>query len=179
MRETVLNLICDLKLGAISETSFQAGQKQLYFAQPPAYWPCSLMGRQAAGFILLSGTGEYVMSDDLFERRQTERRYALNFLDYEVLSDSGDVLGRGMARTLNVSETGLRLETSQFFEPGQRLRLTLSLDNDLVQVDGRVVNSQPENDDLCTSGVMFMEFEQADRHTYQKHFEALKRVLEP
>ena len=119
------------------------------------------------------------MRDDLFERRQTERRYALNFLDYEVLSDSGDVLGRGMARTLNVSGTGLRLETSQFFEPGQRLRLTLSLDNDLVQVDGRVVNSQPENDDLCTSGVMFMEFEQADRHTYQKHFEALKRVLEP
>ena len=119
------------------------------------------------------------MSDDLFERRQTERRYALNFLDYEVLSDSGDVLGRGMARTLNVSETGLRLETSQFFEPGQRLRLTLSLDNDLVQVDGRVVNSQPENDDLCTSGFVFMEFEQADRHAYQKHFEALKSVIKP
>jgi hypothetical protein len=119
------------------------------------------------------------MSDDLFERRQTERRYALNFLDYEILSDNGNVLGRGMARTLNVSETGLRLETSQFFEPGQKLRLTLGLDNDLVQVDGQVVNSQPENDDLCSSGVVFMEFEQADRHTYQKHFEALKRVLEP
>ena len=118
------------------------------------------------------------MSDDLFERRQTERRYALNFLDYEVISDAGAVLGRGLARTLNVSETGLRLETSQFFEPGQRLRLTLGLDNDLVQVYGRVINSQPENEDLCTSGVMFLEFDKADRRTYQKHFETLKSSLE-
>ena len=59
------------------------------------------------------------MSDDLFERRQAERRYALKFLDYEILSSNGEVTGRGLARTLNVSETGLRLETGQFFEPEQ------------------------------------------------------------
>ncbi len=117
------------------------------------------------------------MSDDLFERRQAERRYALNFLDYEVLSEASEVLGRGLARTLNVSETGLRLETGQFFEPGQRLRITLGLDNDLIQVNGRVVNSQPESDDLCSSGVMFIEFDETDRHTYQQHFEALKNAL--
>lgn len=118
------------------------------------------------------------MSDDLFERRQAERRYALNFLDYEVISEANEVLGRGLARTLNVSETGLRLETGQFFEPGQRLRITLGLDNDLIQVNGRVVNSQPETDDLCTSGVMFVEFEEEDRRTYQAHFEALKKALD-
>jgi len=85
------------------------------------------------------------MSDDLFERRQAERRYALNFLDYEVLSATGEVLGRGLARTLNVSENGLRLETGQFFEPGQQLRITLGLDNDLIQVNGQVsvLNRRP------------------------------------
>ncbi len=118
------------------------------------------------------------MSDDLFERRQAERRYALNFLDYEVLSATGEVLGRGLARTLNVSENGLRLETGQFFEPGQQLRITLGLDNDLIQVNGQVVSSQPETDDLCTSGVMFIEFDETDRRTYQKHFETLKNALE-
>lgn len=118
------------------------------------------------------------MADDQFERRQAERRYALNFLDYEVLSDAGEVLGRGLARTLNVSESGLRLETGQFFDPGQQLRITLGLDNDLIQVDGRVVNSQPETDELCTSGIMFIEFSETDRRTYQKHFSALKEALE-
>ncbi len=118
------------------------------------------------------------MSDDLFERRRAERRYALNFLDYEVLSEAGEILGRGLARTLNVSEAGLRLETAQFFDPGQQLRITLGLDNDLIQIDGRVVNSQPESDELCTSGVMFVEFSEADRRTYQKHFNALQKALE-
>jgi len=117
------------------------------------------------------------MSDELFERRKAERRYALKFLDYEILSDSGQVTGRGLARTLNVSESGLRLETSQFFDPGQRLRITLGLDNDLVQVTGRVVNCQPEGDDLCTSGVLFLEFDPADRRTYQEHFAAMKSAL--
>ena len=117
------------------------------------------------------------MSDDLFERRRAERRYALKFLDYEIIAETGEVTGRGLARTLNVSEEGLRLETGQFFDPGQQLRITLGLDNDLVQVDGKVVNSQPETDELCTSGVMFLEFNEEDRKTYQKHFEALKEAL--
>lgn len=117
------------------------------------------------------------MTDLSFERRQAERRHALNFLDYEILSDDG-VLGRGLARTLDVSETGLRLETGQFFDPGQRLRITLGLDNDLVQVTGRVVNSQPVSDELCSSGVLFVEFEEADRRTYDRHFAALKSTLE-
>lgn len=117
------------------------------------------------------------MNDELFERRKAERRYALKFLDYEIMGDSGEVTGRGLARTLNVSEGGLRLETGQFFEPGQQLRITLGLDNDLVQVTGRVVNSQPENDDLCSSGILFVELDGQDRVIYQKHFEALKAAL--
>lgn len=118
------------------------------------------------------------MSDDLFERRQAERRFALKFLDYEILSSQGEVTGRGLARTLNVSATGLRLETGQFFEPEQRLRITLGLDNDLVQINGRVVNSQPEDNKLCSSGVMFLEFDETDRQTYQQHLDALKQALE-
>ena len=118
------------------------------------------------------------MKDDLFERRRAERRYALKFLDYESLSEKGEVTGRGLARTLNVSESGLRLETSEFFDPGQQLRITLGLDNDLVQINGRIVNSQPETDELCTSGVMFLEFDEEDRKTYQKHFEELKKAVE-
>jgi hypothetical protein len=118
------------------------------------------------------------MTDDLFERRQAERRYALKFLDYEVVTECGEVLGRGLARTLNVSETGLRLETGAFFDPGQRLRITLGLDNDLVQIEGKIVNSQPTTDDLCASGVLFLEIADVDRTTYQRHFDELKKALE-
>lgn len=117
------------------------------------------------------------MSDDLFERRQAERRYALNFLDYEILSEQGELLGRGLARTLDVSEMGLRLETGQFFEPGQKLRITLGLQNDIVRLVGQVVNSLPENNELCRSGILFLEISQEERRTYQKHFDAIKEAL--
>lgn len=117
------------------------------------------------------------MKDELFERRKAERRYALNFLDYEILGDFGEVTGRGLARTLNVSEDGLRLETGQFFEPGQQLRITLGLNNYLVQVTGQVVNSQPENEEICSSGILFIELDGQDRETYRQHCETLKTAL--
>ncbi len=117
------------------------------------------------------------MSDELFERRRAVRRYALKFLDYEILSDRGEVIGRGLARTLNVSENGLLLEAGQYFEPGQILRITIGLVNDLVQVAGKVIHSRPVSDELCNAGIMFIEFEPAEQAIYQKHFAEIKSAL--
>lgn len=116
------------------------------------------------------------MLNDPFERRRAERRSAMNFLDYEIVSSDGETLGRGLARTLNVSATGLLLETGQFFEPGQLLRITLGLENDLVALTGRVAHSQPLDDDLCSTGVQFVEFAEADQQVFRRHFKMLGQV---
>jgi hypothetical protein len=118
------------------------------------------------------------MLDDPFERRRAERRYAMNFLDYEIISPAGETLGRGLARTLNVSETGLLLETGQFFEPGQLLRIAIGLENDLVQLTGQVAHSRPGDDDLCTTGVHFVAFDQPNQRTYLRYFETLRKEIE-
>jgi hypothetical protein len=118
------------------------------------------------------------MLDDPFERRRAERRYAMNFLDYEIVSPLGETLGRGLARTLNVSATGLLLETGRCFEPGQLLRITLGLENALVQLIGRVAHSQPLDDELCTTGVQFVEFNPSEQKTYQRYFEALREATQ-
>ena len=114
------------------------------------------------------------MLDDPFERRRAERRYAMNFLDYEVISPDGETIGRGLARTLNISDSGLLLETGQFFEAGQLLRITLGLENDLVQLTGHVVHSEPVSDELCSSGVQFLEFAEAERQTFRHYFQTLR-----
>jgi hypothetical protein len=119
------------------------------------------------------------MRDDIFERRQAERRAALNLLDYEIISLEGAILGRGLARTLNLSETGLRLETGQFLEPGQTLRITLGLGNALVQLTGRVVNSLPLDDELCTTGIQYVVFDQAEQRILQQYFAETTRATEP
>lgn len=116
------------------------------------------------------------MSEDQFEQRRAERRYAKNFLDFEIVSPGGETIGRGLARTLNVSATGLLLETGQFFEPGQQLRITLSLHNQLVQLLGKVIRSQPVDDELCCTGVQFIEFGDEEHSLYQRYFEALHQT---
>lgn len=119
------------------------------------------------------------MLDDPFERRRAERCDTLNFLDYEILADDGETVGRGLARTLNISETGLLLETGQPFDPGQSLRITLALANELVQVIGQVVYSQPASDDLCTAGVHFIEFNQTEQQHFLRYFQALQKAAGP
>lgn len=118
------------------------------------------------------------MNDDLFERRRAERHTTLNLLEYDILSADGLVEGMGMARTVNISGSGLLLETGQFFESGQKLRITLGLSNKLVKLVGKVVHSRPVNDDLCTTGVMFVEFSEADRQVYQVYFEEIRAATE-
>lgn len=114
------------------------------------------------------------MADGPFERRKAKRCYAWHLLDYEIIGDSGEVIGQGLARTLNVGEEGLRLEASEFFEVGQKVRITLGIQNNLVQITGRVVNSIPENNDLCRTGIAFVVFEDYDRQVYQTYFDGLR-----
>jgi hypothetical protein len=114
------------------------------------------------------------MPDDPFEQRRAERRDALNLLDYESISPEGETTGRGVACTLNVSTTGLLLETGQFFETGQLLRITLELKEELVQILGRVAHSQPIDDTLCSTGVQFVEFAEAERKIFQAYLGGLR-----
>ena len=114
--------------------------------------------------------------------RDTGRSRGFGFVTFVNEDDAADAIANMNdkeldGRTLNVSEDGLRLETGQFFEPGQQLRITLGLDNDLIQVTGQVVNSQPENEEICSSGVLFIELDGQDRETYRKHCETLKTSL--
>ncbi len=110
------------------------------------------------------------MHKDIFERRQAERHTALNLLDFEVLSADGVTVGRGLARTLNLSASGLLLETGQFLDPGQTLRITLGLGNTLIPLTGRVVHSQPLNDELCASGIQYVEFDPVEQEILQRYF---------
>jgi hypothetical protein len=117
------------------------------------------------------------MADSSVEQRGAARSNDKNFLDFEIISADGAVVGRGLARTLNVSATGLLLETSQPFTLGQTLRITLGLRDDLVQITGKVAHAEATAAALYSAGVCFLAFPEEDRATYQKHLAALQRLL--
>jgi len=113
------------------------------------------------------------MTESLFERRCAARHSTKTFVDYEIVASDGTTSGRGLARTLNLSATGVLLESGQFFDAGQPLRLTAVLANDLVQITGRVVHSQPISDELCCSGVQFLDLSGSARQAFQHYCASL------
>ena len=91
------------------------------------------------------------------ENRSSTRRDTLNLLDYILLDESGQEVDRAMARTLNVSEKGILLETHIPLAPGQQLLITMGLRNNLFEFKGRVAHCKSCETGSHCSGVEFLD----------------------
>lgn len=115
------------------------------------------------------------MSDQ--EKRQSERFESRNLLHYKLIDAKGGQLGDGMGRTLNVSEGGLLLETNTAFEPGQKISISIGLEEEEVTVVGVVCHCKTSGDGLFTSGLKFENLDADGARVlaaYLKLFEAGK-----
>ena len=108
------------------------------------------------------------------DKRESERKPSLNLLDYVLLDPDGKPYNRAMARTLNVSEKGILLETHMEIPPGQMMLITLGLDDDLVEIKGRVTHSECCRTDAekCCAGIEFLEMTDNDRRVLRRYLRA-------
>ena len=67
----------------------------------------------------------------------------MNFIRIVVAGDGGAVSFEGMGRTLNISERGVSLETFSPLADAQDVVLTIGLDEEMVEIGGRVVHTRP------------------------------------
>ena len=108
------------------------------------------------------------MSED---HRVSERKDSLNLLDLVVMDESDTIIGREMGRTLNVSETGILIETPARLEVGQRLCVTVAVEDDVIEMIGRVMRVVENADGIINAGVEFVE-------TYERDHEVLTYFLD-
>lgn len=74
------------------------------------------------------------------EKRKFIRHDAIHLLDYLVLDQGREDSGvYSMGRTLDVSRSGLKLETAQPFQQGEKIKVTLGLADQLVDLCGTVI----------------------------------------
>jgi c-di-GMP-binding flagellar brake protein YcgR len=111
---------------------------------------------------------------DESQRRKYERKESLNLIDYVLLGPEGNPIGRRMGRTLNVSEGGILLETHHPLKQGQRVVITIALNEDIVEINGLVVYITPCEDKLFCSGVEFSEIDKEGVQVVKNYIEALK-----
>lgn len=92
------------------------------------------------------------------EKRKHDRVESLN-LSYICEDEKGIIVNEGMGRTLNVSESGILLETHFATVPGHYLNLTVAIEDDLVDIRGRIVHSSTGEADKYQAGIQFLDID--------------------
>lgn len=101
------------------------------------------------------------------DRRRHIRVDSLN-LSFVCVDDKNTVLYEGMGRTLNVSESGILLETHFLIEPMQTVSLTIALEDELVDIKGKVIHSRSGKNNLYETGIQFYNIDPQTIQTLKK-----------
>ena len=88
------------------------------------------------------------------EQRKHPRIDSLN-LSYVCLDDAGTIVAQSMGRTLNVSESRICLETHFDIDTSYHLLLAVALEDEIIEVKGRVAYCRAGNDGLFETGIEF------------------------
>ncbi len=91
-------------------------------------------------------------------KRKHERIQSLN-LSYICIDEDENIVKQGMGRTLNISETGILLETHFPIEPNHVVQLTISLEEDLLDIKGKPVHVRPRDQGKYEIGIQFVELD--------------------
>jgi hypothetical protein len=93
------------------------------------------------------------------EKRKHQRFGSLN-LSYVCLDENQRAVKQGMGRTLNLSESGILLETHFPIETAHMVLLSIGLGEDLVDVKGRPVHVRAAGQGLYEIGIEFVDPEE-------------------
>jgi len=112
------------------------------------------------------------MSD--LDKRRHQRIDSLN-LSYVCTDGNAPVVRQSMGRTLNVSESGICLETHFELVAGMNLTLGIAFENHVIDLEGRVVYCRPGKGGRYESGVEFYEISREDYEVLRRFIEAFQR----
>jgi len=87
-------------------------------------------------------------------QRKHERIQSLN-LSYICLDEDQNIVKQGMGRTLNISESGILLETHFPIEPSHTVQVTISLEEDLLDMKGKPVHVKSLDGGKYQIGIQF------------------------
>lgn len=91
------------------------------------------------------------------EKRKHFRIDSMHLLNYLYFGENDDEATQGMGRTLNVSESGILLETHTPIEENTVVSLTIGFEEDVVDIKGRVVYKKKNAEGLYESGIEFFD----------------------
>lgn len=106
------------------------------------------------------------------ERRNHPRVSALNLISYNSIDDAEEIVAQGMGRTLNICEEGILLETHLPINPKNTIALTIGLEDELINIKGKVVYSVVGKDEKFEAGIELLEVDDTALEVLKKYIKA-------
>ncbi|MGB2928275.1 MAG: PilZ domain-containing protein [Desulfobacterales bacterium] len=107
-------------------------------------------------------------------RRKHVRINALNLISYSCIDETVQAVAQGMGRTLNVSQDGILLETHVPIDPKHTVALAIGLEDDLINIKGRVVFSMAGGEERFEAGIEFIDTDEAALEVLKKYIKAFR-----
>lgn len=108
------------------------------------------------------------------DKRRHLRVRALNLLSYFCLDENQHVVKQGMGRTLDVSESGILLETHAPIDLGYTISLTIGLEDDLTDISGKVIYSRANDAGKFETGIEFKKKDEAGLLILKEYVKAFR-----
>lgn len=102
--------------------------------------------------------------------RKSPRLDSDQFISYRVYDSEDRVCDEGMAKTKDISQSGVAVENRTAIEVGARVELTIALTEDLVKIEGIVRNVDKAGEDQYNIGIEFAEISQEQLEHISKEF---------
>ncbi len=90
-----------------------------------------------------------------FEARGAKRFESENLLSYQLFDENKQVISQGVAKTLDISKTGVSIETFYNMNVGDRIELTMGIGADVVKAMGTIKNNKPISERTFQIGIEF------------------------
>ena len=109
------------------------------------------------------------------EHRKHKRIDSTNLLNYVCLDEEGAAFAQGMGRTLNVSESGILLETHAPLDPQTTVSLTIGMEEQIIDIKGIAVYSNENNAGSYETGIEFVDIDDVELAVLQKFIQAFEQ----
>ena len=106
------------------------------------------------------------------DNRKHKRIHSTNLLNYVCLDEEGDAFAQGMGRTLNVSESGILLETHAPLDLQTVVSLTIGMEEQIIDIKGTAIYSKKNDDGSYEIGIEFIDTETAELTVLQRFIQA-------
>lgn len=110
------------------------------------------------------------------EKRKHSRVDSIYLLNYVNLDENDDELMQGMGRTINVSESGIMLETHIPFKENDTVDVVVGLKDDMVTIRGKVIFTRSTDNGRFQSGIQFLSIDDPSLETLRRYIDAFNAL---